>query len=157
MTDFEITEKAKALLGGMALEVANPSLRRVFITVAPGDLAAAVTALRDHLGFHYLATISGVDDKDDFELLYHFANKHACLNVRTRIPKAAPRIASITPIIPGAILYEREIQDMFGIIMENIPDPRPLLLPDDWPAENFPLRKDWKFERPVEKIPGGQS
>ena len=157
MTDFEITEKAKALLGGMALEVANPSLRRVFITVAPGDLTAAVTALRDHLGFHYLATISGVDDKDDFELLYHFANKHACLNVRTRIPKAAPRIASITPIIPGAILYEREIQDMFGIIVKNIPDPRPLLLPDDWPAENFPLRKDWKFERPVEKIPGGQS
>jgi Ni,Fe-hydrogenase III component G len=45
---------------------------------------------------------------------------------------------------------------MFGIIVENIPDPRPLVLPDDWPAENFPLRKDWKFERPEEKIPGGK-
>jgi len=156
MTDTEIIEKAKDLLGGKALDVANPSLRRIFITVAPGDLAAAVTALRDHLGFLYLATISGVDDKDDFELLYHFANEYTCLNVRTRIPKAAPRISSITPVIPGAILYEREIQEMFGIVVENIPDPRPLLLSDDWPADNFPLRKDWKSERPEEKIPGGK-
>lgn len=156
MTDSEIVEKAKAFLGGKALEVANPSLRRIFITVAPGDLAAAVTALRDHMGFLYLATISGVDDKDDFELLYHFGNEHVCLNVRTRIPKSAPRIASITPVIPGAIFYERELQDMFGIIVENIPDPRPFVLPDDWPTENFPLRKDWKFERPEEKIPGGK-
>jgi len=156
MTDSEIIEKAKALLGDKVLGAINPSLRRIFITVAPGDLAASVTALRDHLGFFYLATISGVDDKDDFEILYHFANEHTCLNVRTRIPKAVARIASITPIIPGAILYEREIQDMFGIIVENIPDPRPLLLPDDWPAGNFPLRKDWKHDRPEEKIPGGK-
>jgi len=157
MTDSEIIEKAKALLEGRAVEVANPAPRRIFITVASGDLTTAIKALRDHLGFFHLSTISGVDDKDDFEILYHFGKPNVCLNVRTRIPKAAPRVPSITPVIPGAILYERELQDMFGIIVENIPDPRPLLLPDDWPAGNFPLRKDWAFERPVEKIPGGKS
>ena len=73
------------------------------------------------------------------------------------IPKAEPRVPSITPVIPGAILYEREIQDMFGIVVEDLPDPRPLVLPDDWPPENYPLRKDWKFTRPEEKIPGGKS
>jgi membrane-bound hydrogenase subunit beta len=157
MTDSEIVEKAKAVLGGKAIEVANPSLRRIFITVASGDLTATVTALRDQMSYSYLATITGLDDKDDYEILYHFGDPNGSLSVRTRIPKTAPRIASITPIIPGAILYEREIQDMFGIIVENIPDPRPLVLPEDWPPGNFPLRKDWKFERPEEKIPGGKA
>ncbi|MHB8095618.1 MAG: NADH-quinone oxidoreductase subunit C [Candidatus Aminicenantales bacterium] len=157
MTDIEIIEKAKSLLGDKALEVANPAVRRIFIKVDPGSLVAAVTALRDQMGLRYLVTISGVDDKEDFELLYHFADDHACINLRTRVPKTAPRIESISHIIPGAILYERELQDMFGLVVERIPDPRPLVVPDDWPAENYPLRKDWKFERPEEKIPGGKS
>ena len=46
---------------------------------------------------------------------------------------------------------------MFGLVIEHIPDPRPLVVPDDWPAGNYPLRKDWKFERPPEIIPGGKS
>ena len=45
---------------------------------------------------------------------------------------------------------------MFGLVVENIPDPRRLLLCDDWPEGQYPLRKDWKFERPVEIIPGGK-
>ncbi|HOJ26461.1 MAG TPA: NADH-quinone oxidoreductase subunit C, partial [Candidatus Saccharicenans sp.] len=68
-----------------------------------------------------------------------------------------PVLPSICEIIPGAILYERELQDMFGITVQNIPDGRPLLLPDDWPAGNYPLRKDWQYERPPEVIPGGKS
>jgi Ni,Fe-hydrogenase III component G len=43
---------------------------------------------------------------------------------------------------------------MFGIIVENIPDSRSLLLPDGWPQGAYPLRKDWKYERPQEIIPG---
>jgi membrane-bound hydrogenase subunit beta len=157
MTDSEIMDRIKTLLGAKAIDVANPAARRLFVKVAPADLAPAVEALRDEMGFVYLATITGVDDGEDFEILYHFADAHACLTVRTRIPKANPRVASITPLIPGAILYERELQDMFGLVLEGIPDPRRLVLPDDWPAENYPLRKDWKFTRPEEKIPGGKT
>ena len=87
-----------------------------------------------------------MDKGEAFELLYHFANAHTCLTVRTEIPRSAPRVPSVTPIIPGAVLYEREIQDMFGIVVEGLSDPRPLIVPDDWPPENYPLRKDWKFD-----------
>jgi Ni,Fe-hydrogenase III component G len=157
MKDSEIIERIQGLLGGRVLAIANPSERRLFMTVAPGDLPDAVLALRDGLGFTYLATISGVDKGTVFELLYHFANAHTCLTVRTEIPRSEPRVPAVTPVIPGAILYEREIQDMFGIVVEGLSDPRPLLLPDDWPPENYPLRKDWKFTRPEERIPGGRS
>jgi membrane-bound hydrogenase subunit beta len=157
MTDVELTENIKQALGAKALEVTNPDRRRVFVRVAPADLVAAATLLRDRLDCRHLSTISGVDKGETFEILYHFASPAANINLRTEIPKAAPRIESITPVIPGAILYERELQDMFGMVIEHIPDARPLVLPDDWPAGNYPLRKDWKFERPQEIIPGGKS
>jgi len=156
MTDTEIIEKVKSGLAEKAVAITNPSTRRIFLTVEPRDLTAAVTFLRDELDFHYLITISGLDRGESFEILYHFGNAWTCLNVRTSVLKHNPRVESITPVIPGAILYEREIQDMFGIVVDKIPDARPLLLPDGWPPANHPLRKDWAFQRPVEKIPGGR-
>jgi NADH:ubiquinone oxidoreductase subunit C len=157
MTDAELIEKLKQDLGAKVLEVTNPDRRRIFMRVAPADLFAVVTHLRDAHGFTYLATISGVDKGETFELLYHFADAATNVNVRTEIPRADPHVESVTPAIPGAVLYERELQDMFGIVVDNLPDPRPLVLPDDWPAGDHPLRKDWKFERPAEIIPGGKS
>jgi Ni,Fe-hydrogenase III component G len=157
MNDIEIIEKAKELLGGKVIEISTPSLRRIFLKVAPGDLLHAVEALKNGLGFVYVATISGLDSGENFEIIYHFANASSQLNLRTLIPKANPHVESICPIIPGAILYERELQDMFGLVVDHLPDPRRLVLPDDWPEGNYPLRKDWKYERPPEKIPGGKS
>lgn len=157
MTDVELTENIKQALGAKALEVTNPDRRRIFVRIAAADLVMAATVLRDGFGCRHLSTITGLDKGDTFEILYHFASPAANINLRTEILKAAPRIESVTPVIPGAVLYERELQDMFGVVIEHIPDPRPLVVPDDWPAGNYPLRKDWRFERPQEIIPGGKS
>jgi membrane-bound hydrogenase subunit beta len=157
MSDIEIVESLKRDLGGKALEIANPDRRRIFLKVAPADLVAAATLLRDRYGAAHLSTISGVDLGESFELLYHFASTAAVLTVRTEIPKSAPCVASICPVIPGAVLYERELQEMFGIAVDGIPDGRRLNLPDDWPDGQYPLRKDWKHVRPEEIIPGGKS
>ena len=156
MSDQEIIEKAKSLLGDKLIEIVNPALRRIFLKVEGKNIVAAIGQLQSGLGYTYLATISGVDKGETFEILYHFGNDSGNLNIRTEIPRSNPHIASITSVIPGAILYERELQDMFGIVVDNIPDPRRLVLPDDWPAESYPLKKDWKFERPQEVIPGGK-
>ncbi|MFN7050442.1 NADH-quinone oxidoreductase subunit C, partial [Proteus mirabilis] len=37
---------------------------------------------------------------------------------------------------------EREIRDMYGLIPVGLPDERRLVLPDDWPEDMYPLRKD---------------
>jgi len=157
MNDVEIIEKTQALLGDKVLEIANPSLRRIFLKVDHKDLVPAVEVLKNSLGYAYLATISGLDNGENFEIIYHFGKPSSQLNLRILIPKAHPHVESICAVIPGAILYERELQDMFGLVVDRIPDPRRLVLPDDWPEGNYPLRKDWKFERPAEKIPGGKS
>jgi len=157
MSDIEIVESLKRDLGEKALEVANPDRRRIFLKVAASEIVPAATLLRDRYDCAYLATITGVDKGETFELLYHFASPAASITVRTEVPRSAPRVASICPVIPGAIFYEREIQEMFGITVEGIPDPRRLNLPDDWPEGQYPLRKDWTFVRPEEVIPGGKS
>lgn len=156
MNDQMVIEKAKASLGEKVLDITNPSPRRIFIKLKVEDLLAAVSWLKTEMGITHLSTISGVDLGQTFEVLYHFASNFTCLNLRTEIPRAEPRLPSICELIPGAVLYERELQDMFGIVVENIPDGRTLLLPDDWPEGNYPLRKDWKYERPPEVIPGGK-
>jgi Ni,Fe-hydrogenase III component G len=156
MNDQVLIEKLKEGLKEKALSISNPAPRRIFLKVAVENLLEAVRQLKEEQGFTHLSTISGVDLGKSFEILYHFANNFCSFTLRTEIPRENPLLPSICALIPGAILYEREIQDMFGIKVENIPDSRPLLLPDDWPAGNYPLRKDWKFERPAEVIPGGK-
>jgi len=59
------------------------------------------------------------------------------------------RYESLTPTINDADWYEREIQDMFGLVAIGHPDPRPLALHEDWPDGMYPLRKDFPVgERP---------
>ena len=56
------------------------------------------------------------------------------------------RIASVTDLIPGASFYEREIGEMLHLTFDGHPDPRPLLLPDDWNGD-APLRREFSLER----------
>ena len=50
---------------------------------------------------------------------------------------------SLTPLLPAAAWYEREIHDLFGLKPTGHPDLRPLVLHEPWPADCFPLRKDF--------------
>jgi NADH:ubiquinone oxidoreductase subunit C len=52
------------------------------------------------------------------------------------VPKTNPKVETCTAIIPGAILYEMEIHDMFGVVFQGNPwMDRKLLLPDNYPAD----------------------
>lgn len=69
-----------------------------------------------------------------------------------------PRLSfpSIASRIPSAALYEREVQDMFGLVPEGNPDTRPLVLHEHWPKGVHPLRKDFEVGTKVEKVPDSQ-
>jgi Ni,Fe-hydrogenase III component G len=156
MNAEDIVQKINSDIKDKVLDAAMVAPRRINVKVEREELLAVLRFLKEQFGFTHLATISGVDLGESFEVVYHLASNLATVNVRILAPRSAPAIPSICSVIPGAILYERELQDMFGLVVQNIPDPRPLLLADDWPAGEYPLRKDWHFERPAEKIPGGK-
>jgi Ni,Fe-hydrogenase III large subunit len=48
-------------------------------------------------------------------------------------------LASITSVTPAAAWYERELQDQFGVRLAGHPDPRRLLLHENWPVECHPM------------------
>jgi len=64
------------------------------------------------------------------------------------------KFQSITPFMPAANWYEREMHDMFGVVPEGHPDTRRLCLHDDMPANMHPLRKSFKANSKPERVPG---
>ncbi len=62
--------------------------------------------------------------------------------VKALVDAQTREFPSVTPRVPAAVWGEREIRDMYGLIPVGLPDQRRLVLPDDWPDDLHPLRKD---------------
>jgi NADH:ubiquinone oxidoreductase subunit C len=138
MNADRVLEILRAALSYPQLEARHVPLDDTFVTLPPGYVRAAVQVLAEQLGTIHLSAITGVDTGDGIELLYHFWDGYG-LTLCVLLPRQEPRIATLTDLIPGAAYYEREVIEMLGVTFEGHPDPRPLLLPDDWSGE-APLR-----------------
>jgi NADH-quinone oxidoreductase subunit C len=119
--------------------------------VSGGELVEVARVLRDHpaLRFALLADVTAVDvhpREPRFELVYHLVSieHRQRLRLKVRLPGDAARVATLTSVWPAANWLEREVWDLFGIVFEGHPDPRRLLMPEDW--EGFPLRKDYPVQ-----------
>lgn len=133
----------KESLGGRILATDTRSPRQTSVSVSGSDIPDAARCLFERLGGR-LATITGLDERDGIELLYHFCfdAERIVLTVKTKVAKPDPRISSITPFLPGAEWIEREIYDLLGVRFDGHPRPERLILADDWPEGVYPLRKD---------------
>jgi len=122
--------------------------RSVFISVDSSVLHDVVKYLKDRYDLRHIVTITGVDMGDSIELIYHLSplNRKILVNVKVKIPRDNPHFPSIVSLLPGAILYEREVHDLLGVVFDGHPSLERLILPDDWPEGVYPLRKDWKVE-----------
>jgi NADH:ubiquinone oxidoreductase subunit C len=142
MKSEEIRGLIEGRFPGIGLTV--PRERRIMVFIPPERLMEVLGFLRDQ-GVTHLSTISVVDRIGEklFEVLYHLYWENNEITVRVEISRENPVIPTVTPVLPGALTYEREIQDLFGIKVSDIPDTRRIILTDDWPAEVYPLRKDY--------------
>ena len=111
------------------------------------------------LSFDFLRCLSVVDYPDRFEAVYHLAShsKGHKLVLKAGAPKDRPVFPSLTPLWRGANWYEREGAELFGVTFEGHPDPRHLLLFDEFDGQ-YPGRKDYPFAeiyKPPETLPRG--
>jgi len=121
--------------------------------VEPAHVAAVLQTLRDdaELRFEMLIDVTGIDYKKDAPVLgviYQLLSlsHRARVTLRADVPKVDPAIDTAFPVYPAADWHEREAAEMFGLVFRGHPDPRNILLADDWVGH--PLRKDYEF--PVE-------
>jgi NADH-quinone oxidoreductase subunit C len=133
------------------IERANSIDAQPTIFVAVEQLESVARALRDvpELSFAFLAELTAVDywpREPRYEVVYLLVSiaHRLRLRMKVRLPNDAAHLATVSAIWPAANWLEREVWDLFGIVFDGHPDPRRLLMPDDW--EGHPLRKDYPVQ-----------
>jgi NADH-quinone oxidoreductase subunit C len=120
----------------------------VHVFVNPADIIEALTLLRDKYDFELLSAMTASDyfpqQSPRFHVIYQLSSlaRNTTLQLRVPVEGSDARIPTATGVYETANWRERELKDMFGITPEGHPDPRILLLPEDW-DDKHPLRKDF--------------
>jgi NADH-quinone oxidoreductase subunit C len=124
--------------------------------VAAERLPEVATHLRDapDASFDLCSDVTAVDwplRRERFDVVYCLYSTRHRHRVRVKVRAAdGQAVASVTPIWPAANWLEREVYDMFGVPFAGHPDPRRILMPDDW--QGYPQRKDYPLEGPGELL-----
>jgi len=145
-----LTERLKERLGASLLKVERPQPDTVRFEIAPEVVRAAAETIVRHTPARYLIT-AGIDTRElgrGFSIVHFFSldADHLYLMLEASVDPAEARLDAITPVVPAAGWAEREFRDAIGVEPEGHPDPRRLMLPDDWPEGIFPLRRDFRYD-----------
>jgi len=137
------------------LQMENPAsvanvieaLGEVTVTVPREHIVEACTSLKTTHGFDMLADLCGVDrgpeEEPRFAVNYHlFSTRHkGRIRLKVMVSEDDPHIPTVSTVWRTADWHERETFDMLGVVFDNHPDLRRILLPSDF--DGHALRKDF--------------
>jgi len=117
----------------------------MIVEIKHEDNFKALECLKEECGYAQLTEMSAVDylAKDgNFEVFYQMLNLKDVKRMRLvmRIEQGLA-VESAVPLFKAANFAEREMFDMFGIVANNHPFMKRILMPDDW--EGNPLLKTY--------------
>ena len=110
-------------------------------------VAGAFLKSEPGLEFNFLSDLCGYDrgpeEEPRFEVNYHLFSTTKFHRVRLKVllNEEDAHVQTVTSIWRTANWHERETYDLFGVIFDEHPDLRRILLPDDW--QGHALRKDF--------------
>lgn len=131
---------------GDTIQFTPAHLGKASVRTEAASIRSLVGALLDFDTATGISAITGLDQGESIGLMYHVRTRGSLATLITEVPKSNPKIQTITDLIPGANFHEREASDLFGVVFEGHPSPGRLVLPDNWPLNLYPLRKDAKIE-----------
>ena len=124
-----------------------------WLRVRPERLVEVATFLRDdrQLDARFLNSVSGVDQFDRFEVVYHLSSlsHNHIFALKVEADHDEPEVPSVESVWKGAHLQEREAYDLLGIRFTGHPNMKRIFLWEGFPGH--PLRKDFR------SLPGGVS
>lgn len=131
-----------------SLEVTELQDNRPVILVDPANLVSTVSTLQNK-GLTHISTIIGLEEGEQLSALYPMSGqvKDTSLNktvyVKTQVPMDNPMLETLVHLFPSIDVYERELTDLLGFQFKNIHVRDKLVLPDNFPDDMFPLRKEF--------------
>ena len=158
MSSVQFVAEMQAKYGEVLRSVEKPVPDTFYVTVDREAVVPVARWLQDELGARFLIS-AGTDRRPTegcFTITHIFSRdkekQFICL--RAEVPENGGVIDSITPVVPAANWSEREFQDLVGVKADGHPDPRRLVLADDWPEGVHPLRKDFAYDTKPEPVAG---
>jgi len=144
MTREDVLADIRGRFGADIVELFDKSPKRVYVEIRPQAIVRIGTHLFRTLGARFNIA-SGTDMKDWIEILYHFTieDLNLLISLRVRLDPGHPEIDSLARDIEALNWIERELTELLGITFTGHPDPRRLLLADNWPEGVYPLRRDY--------------
>ncbi len=127
------------------IDLEDKSATRVFVNIKPESIVRVGTYLFRNIGARFnIATASDLPPK--IEILYHFIveDLNLLISLRVFLDREKPEIESLAKDIEAFNWIEREMSELLGITFTGHPDPRRLLLADNWPEGVYPLRQDYE-------------
>lgn len=125
-------------------------LDHLVLWINPEDSISAIKHAKEILAYDFLVELSAIDyvaTKGGFEIFYEMlsTSKRKRLRIKTFI-KEGTAIESVNPLFRMADWSEREMFDMFGIVANNHPYMKRILMPEDWHGhpllKTYPLHGD---------------
>lgn len=123
------------------------ALGEVTVTVPAGHIVEVCEHLKGAHDFDMLADLCGSDrgpeEDPRFEINYHLFSTvhHNRIRIKVLLSEDKASVASVTGVWKTANWHERETYDLVGVVFENHPDLRRILLPSDF--DGHALRKDY--------------
>jgi len=149
VTVTRVKEAVAVRCNGALLSATLPHADTLHFTIEKRAMRTVVEGLVGELQARFLISV-GTDKRPvtgDFAITHLFSldREHLYVLLESPVPENDPKIESITEIVAGANWAEREFRDAIGVNPEGHPDPRRLLLADDWPEGVYPLRRDFPY------------
>ena len=143
---LEYVEKLKAQNADWVADF-KETYGEVTIFVPREAITEVCSFLKTAHGFDMLADLCGADrgpeEDPRFEVNYHLlgTKHHNRLRLKVLLSEDDPHVETVSNVWKTANWHERETFDLFGVIFDNHPDLRRILLPSDF--DGHALRKDY--------------
>ncbi|MDD2837479.1 MAG: NADH-quinone oxidoreductase subunit C [Sulfuricurvum sp.] len=121
---------------------------QMVVVINAADNFDVIKLMKDELDYNQLSEMSAIDwlaTEGKFEIFYQMLSmsKRKRVRVKCKIDEKES-IESVEKLFRSADWSEREMYDMFGVVVNNHPYMKRILMPDDW--EGFPLRKTYPLQ-----------
>ncbi|MHB1377057.1 MAG: hydrogenase large subunit [Candidatus Humimicrobiaceae bacterium] len=141
----EIYEKLIEIFSDNIYKNISCNSNELYLHVNPDKISEICTYINTEMGYPLVSMFANDEISlcKNYAIYYVFADreKGLFLIITTLIDQNKMEFKSISEKVHAAALYEREINDLFGLVPAGHPNAKRLVFHSNWPEGEFPLRK----------------